>query len=196
MLNWDDISLFRKANLDIISAVIGAEVADKLFEEGINPLDKEVLVDNVKVKIVGVLKREGQDILGFNFDKAFLIPYELVNKTMSIELYMADPTIFILPRENVDVEEMMTEVEGLMRNQRRLRPKDDENFALVRFSLITNSFGSMLGALNIAGWIIGLFALLVGGFGIANIMYVKCYRANQYHWDQKGHGSKEGLYPF
>ncbi|MCP4120405.1 MAG: FtsX-like permease family protein [Bacteroidetes bacterium] len=153
-------------------AVIGAEVADELFDEGINPLGKEVTVDNIKVKVIGVMKREGQDILGFNYDKTFILPYELVNKTMSIEMYMADPTIFIQPGENIQVDEMLAEVTGLMRNNRRLRPKEDDNFALVRFSLITQSFGSILGALNIAGWIIGGFALLVGGFGIANIMYV------------------------
>lgn len=153
-------------------AVIGAEVADKLFDEGTNPLGREILVDKVAVKVVGVIKREGQDILGFNYDKTFILPYELVNRTMSFEMFRADPTIFIQPHEGMDVDAMLAETTGLMRSSRRLRPAQEDNFSLVRFSLITNSFGGLFGALNIAAWIIGGFALLVGGFGIANIMYV------------------------
>jgi len=177
-------------------AVIGAEVADKLFDEGINPLGKEVMVDNVKVKVIGVMKREGQDILGFNYDKTFILPYELVNKTMSIEMYMADPTIFIQPSDGIVVDEMMAEVTGLMRSNRRLRPKEVDNFALVRFSLITQSFGSIFSALNIAAWIIGGFALLVGGFGIANIMYVSVKERTNIIGIKKAMGARKSYIVF
>lgn len=178
------------------SAVIGAEVATRLFNEGINPIGKRVVVNNIKVKIVGVLKREGQDILGFNFDKAFLLPYELVNRTMSVPLYMADPTIFVLPKPGIEVKEMMAEVEGLMRSQRRLRPRDENNFAQVQFSLFANSFSGMLNALNMAGWIIGLFALLVGGFGIANIMYVSVKERTNIIGIKKALGAKREYITF
>jgi putative ABC transport system permease protein len=90
----------------------------------------------------------------------------------------------------------MAEVEGLMRSQRRLRPKQDENFSLVRFSLITNSFGNIFRSLNMAGFIMGLFALLVGGFSIANIMYVSVKERTNIIGIKKAIGAKRNYILF
>lgn len=177
-------------------AVIGAEVAEMLFDEGVDPLDKEIQVDQVKVRVIGVIKREGQDILGFNYDKTVILPYEMVNNAMSVELWRSDPTIFIMPGDGIGIDGMMAEVEGLMRSHRRLRPKEDDNFALVRFSLITNSFGNIFRSMNMAGWIMGLFALLVGGFSIANIMYVSVQERTNIIGVKKALGAKKNYILF
>ncbi|MEZ5022739.1 MAG: ABC transporter permease [Chitinophagales bacterium] len=153
-------------------AIIGADAAEKLFEGKQDILGEEVMVDNIKVKIIGVIKKAGQGVLGLNDDKSLIMPYELVNKSMSVELERANPNIWLIPNDQISADAMIAEVSGLMRNIRHLRPKQLDDFTLSKFSIITNTFQGMLGALSTAGWVIGGLSLLVGGFGIANIMYV------------------------
>jgi putative ABC transport system permease protein len=59
-----------------------------------------------------------------------------------------------------------------MRSIRKLRPKETDDFSMNRMSIIATTFEGVFSALNVVGWVIGFFALIVGGFGIANIMYV------------------------
>ena len=59
-----------------------------------------------------------------------------------------------------------------MRSIRKLRPTQKDDFAMNELSIIANGFNGIFSMLNIIGWVIGFFALIVGGFGIANIMYV------------------------
>ncbi|MEZ5004408.1 MAG: ABC transporter permease [Chitinophagales bacterium] len=153
-------------------AIIGADAADQLFEGEKDVVGKEVMVEHIKVKIIGVIKKAGQGVLGLNDDKSLIMPYELVNKTMSVELEHSNPNIWLVPNEQISADAMIAEVRGLMRNVRHLRPKQLDDFSLSKFSIITNTFQGMLGALSTAGWVIGGLSLLVGGFGIANIMYV------------------------
>ncbi len=153
-------------------AIIGAEAADKLFDGKKNIIGQKIKVDNIKVVVIGVIKRAGQGLIGLNDDESLILPYQLVNKTMSVELELANPNIWLLPKNDLPVDEMIAEVRGLMRNVRRLRPKALDDFSLSKFSIISNAFGGILDSISMAGWIIGALSLLVGGFGIANIMYV------------------------
>ena len=80
-----------------------------------------------------------------------------------------------------------------MRSIRRLRPGADDNFALNDPSLISNQLDGLFGVLGLVGTVIGGFSILVGGFGIANIMFVSVReRTNeigiQKHWVQKLRG--------
>jgi putative ABC transport system permease protein len=152
--------------------IIGAEAAEELFDGALDVVDKEIMVDNIRVRIVGVIEKEGQSILGMNFNNVVLLPFEMVNKNMYIDHDQANPEIFMVPREGITMDAMIAESTGLMRNVRQLRPKQDDNFSLSKFSVVANTFKNMLNILGLAGWIIGGLALLVGGFGIANIMYV------------------------
>jgi putative ABC transport system permease protein len=75
----------------------------------------------------------------------------------------------------VPASEFKAELKGHMRAIRRLSPRKEDNFALNQLSLIANQLQNTFATLGIIGWLVGGFSLLVGGFGIANIMFVSVY---------------------
>src|SRR5690606_13484670 len=83
------------------------------------------------------------------------------------------PTIAIKGQENDPGQKLLEdEVRGVMRSVRGLKPRDDDNFAINRSEMMADMVTSMFKVIGFAGWVIGGFAILVGGFGIANIMFV------------------------
>lgn len=82
------------------------------------------------------------------------------------------PLIALKAAEGISIEQLKDEVRGVMRAERKLKPKEEDNFALNQMSLLTSVIDNVFAVINIAGFIIGIFAILVGGFGIANIMFV------------------------
>jgi putative ABC transport system permease protein len=77
-----------------------------------------------------------------------------------------------------------------MRSIRRIKPSDENDFALNEVSLLSGQLDSVFKVFNIAGWIIGGFAILVGGFGIANIMFVSVKERTKIIGLQKALGAK------
>lgn len=152
--------------------IIGADAAEQLFNGKQDIVGQDIDVDGVRVKIVGVVKKEGQGMLGMNHDKTLIMPFKFVERKLGYVNNEDYSELFIAPKENISVDGMIAEIRSLMRNTHRLRPKEKDDFSLSKFSLITNTFKGMLGTLTIAGIVIGGLSLLVGGFGIANIMYV------------------------
>ena len=78
-----------------------------------------------------------------------------------------------------------------MRSKRKLRPNEEINFALNKTTLIAEPLKQLFGVINFAGWIIGGFAMLVGGFGIANIMFVSVKERTNQIGIQKALGAKK-----
>ena len=101
------------------------------------------------------------------------------------------PTIYVKAKEGVSNDALRDEMTIVMRGARKLRPRQDDNFAINEVSMITSSLGSFFDSVNVIGAIISLFSLLVGGFGIANIMFVSCKRTRKSHWHSKIFGSKK-----
>src|SRR3569833_2307403 len=77
-----------------------------------------------------------------------------------------------------------------MRSIRSIRPGQEDNFSLNRATLISNLLDFVFGVLTVAGWIIGGFSILVGGFGIANIMFVSVRERTNIIGIQKSLGAK------
>ena len=92
--------------------------------------------------------------------------------------------------EDIGLVKMEYELRGLLRSRRGLRPKDKDNFALNRPEAIANIIGGVFDVLGIAGWFIGGFSILVGGFGIANIMFVSVRERTNIIGIQKSLGAK------
>src|SRR5690606_6429191 len=91
---------------------------------------------------------------------------------------------------DVGLVELENEIRGLLRVRRGLTPKVPDNFALNRPEAILNAIGSLFDVVSIAGWIIGGFSILVGGFGIANIMFVSVKERTSIIGLQKSLGAK------
>ncbi len=155
--------------------ILGGVVAEGLFGTAIDPLDKSISVGGRKMRVIGVLKKSGNDILKpFNFDNCVLVGYNLARRGFGIRASGrgSQTSIMVQAKPSVDLESMKDEITGVLRAQRHLKPREDTNFSLNTLSVLSNLFDGVFGTLNFAGFIIGIFALVVGMFSVANIMFV------------------------
>lgn len=171
-------------------AVIGAEVAASLFEEG-DPIGKKLKVGPAIATVVGVMEKQGESIVSLgNMDYAVYVPlnfgrYYLVNPRW------ASNSIYALPKEGVGQQALTDELRTLMRAHRRLAPGQKNNFSVNTMTLLTDSVGQIFSMINAVGWIIAGFSLLIGGFGIANIMFVSVKERTNIIGIQKALGAKK-----
>jgi putative ABC transport system permease protein len=170
-------------------AIIGSDIAEKLFENTY-PLGKEITIFGRKVNIVGVFKKEGDDTFGQSSDNQVMLPINFARNVMDISDESNDPTIIVKAKPNVGNQELKDELTGIMRSVRRLKPSAEDNFAINEMSLITKGFEGIFSTISIIGWIIGAFSLIVGGFGIANIMFVSVKERTNIIGIQKSLGAK------
>jgi putative ABC transport system permease protein len=175
--------------------ILGHEVAKALFPKEDTPIGQQVKIKNLKFTVVGVLKEEGESFIGTpSNDFGCIIPYEAFRKlyqtgtgrwnelgsSVGLKGFSTD----------VGLVELENEARGLMRVKRGLKPVQKDNFALNRPEAIANAIGSVFDVLSIAGWVIGGFSMLVGGFGIANIMFVSVKERTSIIGLQKSLGAK------
>lgn len=169
-------------------AVIGANVAEGLFG-GSPAVGKEFKILGRKLKVIGVYEREGESFIGDNIDDAVVVPVRFVQKLMNIQ-NQNNGFIMVVPKEGVSMQAMRDEVTGAMRTIRRLKPKAENNFAVNEISMLSEGLDQVFGVLTLAGGVIGLFSILVGGFGIANIMFVSVKERTNQIGIQKSLGAK------
>ena len=169
--------------------LLGAEVAEGLFD-GNDPIGKSITVMGRKLTVVGVFKKEGEDMMGMSQDKNIVMNLNFAKGIMDVESERYDPTITVRGYEHIDLDEIESEIRGAMRSIRRIRPGAEEDFALNKSTIASNQLDQMFGAVDIAGWIIGGFSILVGGFGIANIMFVSVKERTNIIGIQKSLGAK------
>ncbi len=153
-------------------AILGYNLAQELFPKGAYPIGKEIKFMGRKLKVVGVLEKEGESVLGDGLDNMAFIPYNYLRKYMDVNSKSMIPAIALRPYPSVSVAEMKDEVRGILRAQRYLKPTEEDNFSLNETSILKMLIDNTFFIINAAGWVIGLFSILVGGFGIANIMFV------------------------
>ena len=170
-------------------AVIGAKIAEGLFSDT-DPVGKEIRIGGFKATVIGVLKKEGESILGMSFDYQVFIPFNFARYMMDIHSENADPTIYAKAKPNISNAELIDELTGLMRAIRKLKPRADPDFALNEPSMLSTQFEIVFDVIGTAGWIIGGFSILVGGFGIANIMFVSVRERTSLIGIQKSLGAR------
>ncbi len=169
--------------------IIGMAVAQGLFGTE-NPVGKQIKVFKRKLTVIGVFGIEGESIFGNSVDNQVLAPIHYARQVMKINSRSANPTIMVRGKSGVATDEMKDELRGVMRSIRRLKPRADDDFALNEISVISNSLDSLFQMMNIAGTIIGGFSILVGGFGIANIMFVSVKERTHLIGIEKSLGAK------
>jgi putative ABC transport system permease protein len=168
---------------------IGSDIATNLFPGG-NAVGKVIKVMGRNVTIIGVFAKEGEDMMGISSDKEILLPLNFARNVIDIQSENYGPQIVVRGKEGVSEAEVESELKGLMRSIRRLRPGQDDNFALNKATLISNQLDQLFSVVNVAGIIIGGFSILVGGFGIANIMFVSVKERTNIIGIQKSLGAK------
>ncbi|MEZ4944607.1 MAG: ABC transporter permease [Cyclobacteriaceae bacterium] len=176
-------------------AILGYEVAKALFPNGRSPIGESIKIKNTKYVVVGVQKREGQSFLGTpSSDYGCLVPYNSFRRLYQTGTGAWNETssrIGVKGREaDIGLVELENEMRGQLRSKRGLRPLDKDNFALNRPEALANVISGLFDVVGVAGWIIGGFSILVGGFGIANIMFVTVKERTSIIGLQKSLGSK------
>lgn len=176
-------------------AVIGYEVYKALFNEGEDPCGKHIKAKGQKLTVVGVLKKEGKDLINpINFDNVVVIPYNTARKYVNLsnsEFNRGRTSISVKAKDNVSLEQLQDDLTGVIRASRRLKPKEENNFALNTLSILSNLLGSVFGVINLAGIFIGGFAIFVGMFSVANIMFVSVKERTNIIGIKKALGAKK-----
>ena len=169
--------------------VIGNDVITKLFPAG-DAIGQEVKVMGRKVSIIGIFKKEGESMMGNSHDNQILLPINFVRKVIDIKSGFVNPSIIVRAKEGVETLALSDEVRMILRSVHRLKPAADDDFSINEISTLNNIFDSFFSVLGKAGWFIGGLALLVGGFGIANIMFVSVHERTTQIGIQKALGAK------
>ncbi|MFC3196231.1 ABC transporter permease [Parapedobacter deserti] len=169
-------------------AVIGATIAEGLFPNT-DPIGKALKVLGRKITVIGVFKKEGEGmIFDVSMDNVILVPLNFGKNVINVR--RADSYIMVGARPNVALEELESELRGVMRSIRRLSPLEEDDFSLNKTTIITAQLDAMFKVINLAGGFIGIFSILVGGFGIANIMFVSVKERTHIIGIQKSLGAK------
>ena len=172
--------------------IIGSEIAESLFQGRTKIIGEDIRLEGIQLKVIGVFKKEGNNMIGWTLDDMIMVPYSIMSTFVNTNGGGdGDPLIAVRPKAGIPVDELKYEVKGAMRSIRRLSPIKEDNFAINQMSLITDQISALFVFVNIAGMFIGGFSILVGGFGIANIMFVSVKERTNIIGIKKALGAKQ-----
>lgn len=170
-------------------AVLGHEIAQTLFE-GSNPIDKKIRMYGQRFTVIGVIKKQGSGMFGESHDTTIIIPVNFIRRMYGDNNSFMTPIIVIKPQAGHEAEAVKADVTQKLRNYRGIKAGEIDNFIIDILSGFTDLIDNIIGQMNVIGWIISGFSLLVGGFGIANIMFVSVKERTNLIGIQKALGAK------
>ncbi len=172
-------------------AIIGKKIASGLYPNQ-DVIGKEIKMKGIKFIVIGVFEEEGEGMFEMpSKDEACLIPYGAFNKMFYTGRNGIEPSIAVKGLDDdIGLVGLENEMTGLLRAKRGLKPTEENDFALNKTEFIQNAIGSIFDVISVAGWVIGGFSILVGGFGIANIMFVSVRERTNIIGIQKSLGAK------
>lgn len=177
-----------EANSGSTVIVLGDEIATSLFGN-LEPIGKNVRLYGQRFTVIGVLKKQGASLFDSNDASAF-IPVNFVRRLYGDNNTMLTNVIIIKPEKGVDMEAYKSEITQKLRNFRGMKAGEIDNFFINVFSGFTDLLDGIISKMNLMGWVIAGFSLLVGGFGIANIMFVSVKERTNLIGIQKSLGAK------
>lgn len=153
--------------------VIGYENAIQFFGSPERAIGKSVSFDKHHAVIIGVISKQGQSFgPGFDYDHCILLTYYYYASMYNVLDDNTDPFIMVKGKPDIPSAALSDELKGAMRQIRKLSPKQDDNFALNDVNFMTEAVSGFFGTVDIGGWAIAGLSLIVGAFGVANIMFV------------------------
>lgn len=168
-------------------AVIGYNIAKGLFDQEKNLVGKKISMFGKQVEIIGVFKNQGDNLINIDFDDHVVVPIQFLQ---AVTNDINDANIIVKAKDKVGEDALYEELRGSMRGIRRLRPAEEDNFTLNKISFLSDVIGDFFKLINKFGLVIGLFSLLVGGFGVANIMFVSVKERTNIIGIQKALGAR------
>ena len=169
---------------------LGRDITDRLFPEG-GALGARCTIDGRQVRIIGILSKEGASLVGDGFDNVAFISVTFGRQLINFRA--AKSSILIRAAEDVDLETLKGEVIAAYRPLRRLHPRDENDFAINEVEMLTAFIDVIFGRLEYGVWFIGAFAILIGCFSVANIMFVSVKERTPLIGVQKALGAKRSF---
>ena len=177
--DWDFIAgRFFTQNETIIgldAVIIGYKIMKDLFRSPENAIGKQIKIKGRSFTVIGVQSEQGESFGGGDsYDRQMSIPFNTFKKMFRVGGKGSNAVIRIKGDSEIDpgLVNLEYEVKGLLRAKRGLKPIEEDNFAINRPEYLASFVSIIFGTISIAGWVIASFSILVGGFGIANIMFV------------------------
>lgn len=153
------------------TGVIGYKVAEELFDFAERAVGKEVTYNGRRVIVVGVIKKQGQSFVGgFNYDECLIVPYRYFAGVYNPD--NSNPFIMVEGKPGIVSKALQDELVGIMRQTRRLSPREEDNFSCNDVAMFSEQVKGFFGQVSAGGWAIAGLSLIVGAFGVANIMFV------------------------
>jgi len=155
------------------TCVIGYKNAEDLFGTAERAVGKPIKIDGRTVTIVGLIEKQGNSLLpgGFQFDVTIITSYKFFASLFDVN-NAGQNLIMVQAKSGVSMDALTDELRGNMRQLRRLSPRDEDNFALNNIDFFGTVLDGIFSSINLGGWAIAGLSLLVGAFGVANIMFV------------------------
>ena len=150
--------------------LIGYDNAEKLYGTAERALGKSVEIKGKRVIIVGVIKKVGKSFIGWDNDNCIMLPYKFAKQIIDEE--NSNPVVIVKGKDKITPTQLSTELKGAMRQIRRLSPTQDDNFSLNSVEAFSQAISGFFVTVDYVGGLIGIISLIVGMFGIANIMFV------------------------
>lgn len=148
--------------------LLGVDVIDQLFERE-SPINQEILVNGIKLKVIGVFAKKG-NMMGGGDDRVIMVPLETGRKMAVGRNLTFDITTSSTKVKNL--ENFMEEARGIMRKVRMDPITAEDSFSLDRSDSIAKSFESITSSLQLGGFVIGFITLLGASIALMNIMMV------------------------
>ncbi|MGE5354892.1 MAG: ABC transporter permease [Deltaproteobacteria bacterium] len=160
-------------NQGLNKVILGYNIANELFK-GTNPVNKVISFYGQKFNVIGVINKEGDNIVNvMPFDDAIMLNYNTARKFIDVkDPFRTGRMLSVQAYDDKEISKMTDEIVVAMRKVRSLKPLEENNFAVNESSLFMRILDSVFASINIAGFFIGIFALIVGMVSIANIMFV------------------------
>jgi putative ABC transport system permease protein len=151
--------------------VVGHNVATNLLKPT-GGVGSELRVGPRKVTVIGILRKKGESLFDFGEDDRIFMPYPLFSTMVAGNPFYSHREIMVKPMPGVPKARVRDEIIGAMRSLRKLKPVEEDDFSLNETSMLTKQTASISGVLSVVGWVVGGLSILVGAFGVANIMFV------------------------
>ncbi|MEG4344664.1 ABC transporter permease [Microcoleus sp. A003_D6] len=158
--------------------VLGSELAEKLFGNT-NPLGEQIRIQNVSLKVIGVLAPKGTSF-GTNYDNSAAVPIAtMANRIVGRKspYGLAVTSIYISIKDELQMDAAQFQVENLLRLRHKVTTEDD--FTVRNQKDLMATMGAISGALTLMLTAVASISLLVGGIGIMNIMLVSVSERTQ-----------------
>jgi putative ABC transport system permease protein len=168
--------------------VIGHGIKEAFFGDQ-DPIGKYIKIDGVKFRVIGVLEKQGKFLGLFSVDKQAIIPAGAYQRLFSRRGW----TRLTVKVPEKKMEEAKDELYAIMRQIRRLKPSDENDFAINQTKAFETQYNSLKLAIGGTGIFITVLSLVVGGIGIMNIMFVSVKERTREIGVRKAIGATKGM---